>query len=357
MNHRIECVIKNMESLGLSQLLVSDPMSIRYLTGIYVEPFERLYAFLIRTDGQHTFFLNHLFSVPETGYDEVRFSDMDDQIALLAAHIQKGKLGIDKTFTARFLIPLLERTGVTPVLASQAVDDCRAIKDDEEQELMREASRINDKVITMAFDHAKAGMTEKELADFIDKSFLAEGATGPSFPTIVSAGANAADPHHEPDDTPLTAGECVLIDMGCVYNGYCSDMTRTFVIGQPADAEFAKVHDLVRQANEKAEAIIRPGIPLSAIDAAARDFLAKNGYEKEFNHRLGHFIGQTDHEQGDVSATNEALTVPGMVFSIEPGIYLPGRFGVRIEDLVIVTADGCEILNHVEKKLQTIAHC
>lgn len=356
MNHRIKYVIKNMKSMGLSQLLVSDPMSIRYLTGIYVEPFERLYAFLIRSDGKHTFFLNHLFSVAETGYNEVRFSDMDDQIALLASHVQEGKLGIDKTFTARFLIPLLERTGVTPVLASKAVDDCRAIKDETELSLMRIASRINDKVITQAFAHAKAGMTEKELADFIDKTFLAEGASGPSFPTIVSVGANAADPHHEPDDTTLKEGECVLIDMGCVYKGYCSDMTRTFVIGEPADSEFSKVHDLVRQANEKAEAIIRPGIPLAAIDAAARDFLAENGYEKEFNHRLGHFIGQTDHEQGDVSATNENKTVPGMVFSIEPGVYLPDRFGVRIEDLVIVTDDGCEILNHVEKKLQKIAH-
>lgn len=356
MNHRIKYVIKNMESMGLSQLLVSDPMSIRYLTGIYVEPFERLYAFLIRSDGKHTFFLNHLFSVAETGYNEVRFCDMDDQIALLASHVQEGKLGIDKTFTARFLIPLLERTGVTPVLASKAVDDCRAIKDETELSLMRIASRINDKVITQAFAHAKAGMTEKELADFIDKTFLAEGASGPSFPTIVSVGANAADPHHEPDDTTLKEGECVLIDMGCVYKGYCSDMTRTFVIGEPADSEFSKVHDLVRQANEKAEAIIRPGIPLAAIDAAARDFLAENGYEKEFNHRLGHFIGQTDHEQGDVSATNENKTVPGMVFSIEPGVYLPDRFGVRIEDLVIVTDDGCEILNHVEKKLQKIAH-
>ena len=356
MNHRIKYVIKNMKSMGLSQLLVSDPMSIRYLTGIYVEPFERLYAFLIRSDGKHTFFLNHLFSVAETGYNEVRFSDMDDQIALLASHVQEGKLGIDKTFTARFLIPLLERTGVTPVLASKAVDDCRAIKDETELSLMRIASRINDKVITQAFAHAKAGMTEKELADFIDKTFLAEGASGPSFPTIVSVGANAADPHHEPDDTTLKEGECVLIDMGCVYKGYCSDMTRTFVIGEPADSEFSKVHDLVRQANEKAEAIIRPGIPLAAIDAAARDFLAENGYEKEFNHRLGHFIGQTDHEQGDVSATNENKTVPGMVFSIEPGVYLPDRFGVRIEDLVIVTDDGCEILNHVEKKLLKIAH-
>ena len=356
MNHRIKYVIKNMKSMGLSQLLVSDPMSIRYLTGIYVEPFERLYAFLIRSDGKHTFFLNHLFSVAETGYNEVRFSDMDDQIALLASHVQEGKLGIDKTFTARFLIPLLERTGVTPVLASKAVDDCRAIKDETELSLMRIASRINDKVITQAFAHAKAGMTEKELADFIDKTFLAEGASGPSFSTIVSVGANAADPHHEPDDTTLKEGECVLIDMGCVYKGYCSDMTRTFVIGEPADSEFSKVHDLVRQANEKAEAIIRPGIPLAAIDAAARDFLAENGYEKEFNHRLGHFIGQTDHEQGDVSATNENKTVPGMVFSIEPGVYLPDRFGVRIEDLVIVTDDGCEILNHVEKKLQKIAH-
>lgn len=354
MNQRIKRVIENMNTLGISQLIVSDPMSIRYLTGIYVEPFERLYAFLIRTDGTHTFFLNHLFSVPETGYEEVRFSDTDDQIALLAARVTKGKLGIDKTFTARFLIPLMERTGITPILASQAVDDCRAVKDEEELALMRTASRINDTVMTMAMQHAKPGMTEKELAAFIDKAYLAEGASGPSFPTIVSVGANAADPHHEPDDTPLQTGECVLIDMGCVYKGYCSDMTRTFLLGQSHDPDFARIHALVCQANEKAEAIIRPGIPLSAIDAAARDFLAANGYEKEFNHRLGHFIGQTDHEQGDVSAVNETLTVPGMVFSIEPGVYLPGRFGVRIEDLVIVTEDGCEILNHVEKKLQII---
>ena len=354
MQNRIERVIENMKKMGLSQLMVADPMSIRYLTGIYVEPYERLFAFLIRTDGQHVFFLNHLFTVPKTPYQEVWFSDTDDSIGLMAAHVGSGRLGIDKTWAARFLIPLVERTCVTPVLASAAVDDCRAIKDTEEQRLMKEASRINDVVIEKAFHFIKAGMSEKQAAEFIDRSYIEEGAQGTSFTTIVSFGANAADPHHEPDETILQDGECVLIDMGCVYKGYCSDMTRTFICGVAADPEFGKVHELVRQANEKAENLIRPGVKLSAIDAEARKFLAAAGYEKEFNHRLGHFIGQTDHEQGDVSSVNENTVEPGMIFSIEPGVYLEGRFGVRIEDLVLVTRDGCEILNHVDKHLCTI---
>ena len=354
MNNRIERVIENMKKMKLSQLMVTDPMSIRYLTGIYVEPYERLFAFLIRTDGQHTFFLNHLFTVPKTPYREVWFSDTDDSIGLMAEHIMEDPLGIDKTWAARFLIPLIERTGVTPILASDAVDDCRASKDAEEQRLIKEASRINDTVMEKAFHFIKKGMTEKAIAAFIDHAYLEEGAEGTSFPTIVSFGSNAADPHHEPDGSILKEGECVLIDMGCVYQGYCSDMTRTFLCGEAADPDFLTVHELVRQANEKAENIICPGVKMSEIDAAARDFLAAAGYKKEFNHRLGHFIGQTDHEQGDVSCANDTAAAPGMIFSIEPGIYLKDHFGIRIEDLVLVTENGCEILNHVDKHLRTI---
>ena len=169
-----------------------------------------------------------------------------------------------------------------------------------------------------------------------------------AFTTIVSFGANAADPHHEPDDTVLEKGECVLIDMGCCKNRYCSDMTRTFFCGEPKP-EYAAIHDLVRQANEAAEAMIHPGVRLCDIDAAARDLITKAGYGEYFNHRLGHFIGQTDHEKGDVSAANTDTVKPGMIFSIEPGVYLPGKFGVRVEDLVIVTETGCEVLNRVDK--------
>ncbi|MEE8825828.1 MAG: Xaa-Pro peptidase family protein [Eubacteriales bacterium] len=353
---RIQRVLSRMKEAGLKQLLVSDPDSVFYLTGVSVEPYERMFAFLVRDDGHHALFLNRLFNVPETEYEEVWFSDTDDSVGMIAERIDRsGRLGIDKEWPARFLIPLMERCPeLTVVLGSDCVDGCRAVKDAKEQKLMREASRINDIVNVRAREYVKAGMTEKMVADFIDANFVKEGAEGPSFTTIVSFGANAADPHHEPDDTVLKEGDCVLFDMGCVKDRYCSDMTRTFLCGETDDEEFGKVYELVRRANEKAERMIRPGIRFSDIDAAARDLIADAGYGEYFNHRLGHFIGQTDHEAGDVSSANENLTEPGMIFSIEPGIYLPGRFGVRIEDLVLVTEDGCEILNHVDKSLRHV---
>ena len=355
MNTRISRVLESMKERGLAQLLVSDPKSVWYLTGVDVEPMERLFAFLVREDGRHTFFLNNLFTVPKTQFHEVWFSDTDDSIGKIAAEIDgNAPLGIDKDWRAGFLIPLMERCpGMTPVLASDCVDGCRAVKDETEQRLMRESSRINDEVNRLASEYVKVGMTEKEVAAFIDAEYQKRGCAKSSFTTIVSFGANAADPHHEPDGTVLKKGECVLLDMGCVKDRYCSDMTRTFFCGEP-DEEFVRVYNLVREANEKAEAIIRPGVGFCDIDAAARDHIAAAGYGEFFNHRLGHFIGQTDHEKGDVSSANTDVAVPGMIFSIEPGVYLTGKFGVRVEDLVLVTEDGCEILNHEDKSLRRV---
>jgi len=353
--NRIDRVVEHMKARNLSQLIVSDPKSIWYLTGVDVEPYERLFAFRISADGKHSFFLNRLYNVSDTGFEEVWFSDTDDSIGMIAERINPAiPLGIDKEWQAGFLIPLLERCpGLTPVLASDCVDDCRAVKDTAEIELMKKASAINDEVNTLASEYVREGMTEKEVAAFIDQAFLDRGCSGNSFTTIVSFGANAADPHHEPDDTRVREGDCVLIDMGCVWKRYCSDMTRTFFF-RKADPEQIRIHDLVREANEKAESIIRPGVRFCDIDAAARDLISEAGYGEYFNHRLGHFIGQTDHEKGDVSSANERVAEPGMIFSIEPGIYLPGRFGVRVEDLVLVTEDGCELLNKTDKHWKII---
>ena len=347
---RISRVLAAMERMGLEQMLVSDPDSIWYLTGYDVFPFERLYAFYLRKDGQHKLFLNKLFPVPEAPYEQVWFSDTDDYLAILANAVDGEKdMGVDKDWPARFLLPLMAHNpSCKYVLASDCVDACRAVKDAEEQMLMKEASRINDETILKARDYVKPGMTEKQVAEYIDNEYKKAGCESVAFTTIVSFGANAADPHHEPDDTVLEKGECVLIDMGCCKNRYCSDMTRTFFCGEPKP-EYAAIHDLVRQANEAAEAMIHPGVRLCDIDAAARDLITKAGYGEYFNHRLGHFIGQTDHEKGDVSAANTDTVKPGMIFSIEPGVYLPGKFGVRVEDLVIVTETGCEVLNHVDK--------
>ena len=355
MKNRIARVLENMKAQGLTQMIVSDPKSIWYLTGVDVEPYERLFAFLLKENGQHVFFFNNLYTVPKTEFEEVWFGDTDDYMTMMADRVDKNApIGIDKEWAARFLIPLMERCpGMTPVLASDCVDDCRAVKDDIEKDLMRKAYLINDEVITLASEYVKEGMTEKEVAEFIDREYKNRGCSRPSFTTIVSFGANAADPHHEPDGTVLHAGECVLIDMGCVKDRYCSDMTRTFVC-KSASEEFIKIHNLVREANEKAESIIKPGVRFCDIDAAARDHIAAAGYGENFNHRLGHFIGQTDHEKGDVSSANTSVTKPGMIFSIEPGVYLPGNFGVRVEDLVLVTEDGCEVLNHVDKNWKIV---
>ena len=176
MNERLERVLQKMEKKGIDQLLVSDPLSIRFLTGIMVHPGERLYALLLRTNGKHTMFLNYLYYVSDTGFEEVWFSDMDDQIGVLTEHIDtKGVIGIDKTFPARFLIPLQERCPeLKTVWGSDCVDGVRAVKNEEEIKIMRQASVINDMVMERAAAYIKEGMTEKQIADFIEAEYYKE---------------------------------------------------------------------------------------------------------------------------------------------------------------------------------------
>jgi Xaa-Pro dipeptidase len=238
-------------------------------------------------------------------------------------------------------------------LASSAVDDARSIKDATERDLMREASLINDRAMAWLAEQVRVGVTEREIAEGLLGEYRRLGADDHSFSPIVSFGANAADPHHEPDNTVLKAGDCIVVDMGCRKDRYCSDMTRTYFC-KTADPKYAAIHDLVREANEKAEAILKPGVKLCELDKIARDHIAAAGYGEYFTHRLGHFIGQTEHEKGDVSGISQIVAKPGMIFSVEPGVYLPDEFGVRIEDLVLVTEDGFERLNLVDKHWKTI---
>ena len=226
-------------------------------------------------------------------------------------------------------------------------------KDEKEIECMIENSQINDVVMERIRDFIKVGMTEKQVETFILEQYKLLGCQDVSFSPICSFGANGADPHHMPDDSVLKAEDSIVIDIGGRKDRYCSDMTRTYFCKEASD-EYKKIHDIVRVANEKAEEIIRPGVRLCDIDAAARDYISSFGYGEYFTHRLGHFIGQTDHEFGDVSSTNTETVKPGMIFSIEPGIYLPNKMGVRVEDLVLVTEDGCVVLNKLDKKYAMI---
>ena len=356
MNKRLEKVIERMKDRGLSQLLISDPGSIYYLTGISVDPGERFFGLIVRESGETSLIVNRLFSVPKTDIETVWLGDTDSVSEAVSRLIdRKAELGVDKLLPARFLIPIRDKLeGGKIVLGSDCVDWVRAVKDEEEREKMREASGINDIVIEEAAAFIKEGVTEKEVADYLVGRYAFYGCEGVSFEPIVSFGKNAADPHHMPDGTVIREGDCVVLDIGCKINGYCSDMTRTYFF-KKADPEYAAIHDLVREANTIAESVIRPGVRLCDIDAAAREHIASAGYGEYFTHRLGHFIGLEVHEYGDVSAAFDKAVEPGMCFSCEPGVYLPGRFGVRIEDLVIVTENGCEVINHVDKHYRVIA--
>ena len=236
---------------------------------------------------------------------------------------------------------------------SIAVDRTRGIKDAEEQAKMITASEINDAAMARFKTLVHDGVTEQEIAAQMLDIYRELGADGCSFRPLVAFGANAADPHHEPDNTAVKPGDCVLFDVGCMKDGYCSDMTRTFFFRE-ASEHCRNIYNIVRRANEAAEALIRPGVPLCKLDAAARDLITAEGYGPQFNHRLGHFIGLSEHEFGDVSSASDWRAEPGMIFSIEPGIYLSNDTGVRLEDLVLVTDDGVRLLNRYSHELEII---
>lgn len=345
-----------MKEKNLTQLLVTDTASIFYLTGRWIEAGERLLVLLIRQSGKPVLFINELFPEKESeDLDFVWIKDTTDSIALLAEKLEKDKLlGIDKNWPSGFLIRLMETTGSAKVVnSSLLLDLIRSRKDEEEIQFMREASRLNDDAMTMLIDALHEDMTEKEMEDRLREIYDSLGAEGFSFTPIIAYGKNGANPHHENSHRLLKEGDSVILDIGCRKDNYASDMTRT-VFYMEVDEKAKEVYETVLKANRKAIDKVKPGVKFSEIDEAARAVIEEKGYGKYFTHRTGHSIGIEVHEYGDVSSANEDLLMPGMIFSVEPGIYLEGELGVRIEDLVLVTEEGHEVLNSYPKDLQII---
>lgn len=349
---RIKNVRSRMAERGMSSLIISDPLSIYYLTDIYIESGERMLALLVRPDGVKLY-VNALLPVaPQTGLEVCVLRDGYDPVGQLSCDVN-GVVGVDKNWPSRFLLSLMEHVRITPVNGSDAVDLCRMRKDAAELDSLRAASAGNDRVIERAIAAIHAGMTERELADIMEEMYRQEGMPRPAFETLVCFGANGAFPHHSTSDTPLRSGDAVIIDTGHRLGMYCSDMTRTVFFKSCSD-EQRKAYEIVARANRTAESIAAPGVKLSDIDRAAREVIEEAGYGEYFTHRTGHGIGLDEHEPPDVAATNPRVAEEGMVFSIEPGIYLPDKFGVRIEDLVAITPKGCELLNHYTHDLKVI---
>jgi len=353
---RLEKAKEKMRVAGVNTLIVSDPVSVYYLTGLNVHPGERMYALLVE-EKRTILFINRLFPVtaPE-GIELQWYSDTDEPVAILADVLGSAPamtVGIDKNWPARFLLRLQElKPEATYRNGSMAVDGVRMIKDADEQDKMREASRLNDEAMTVLQGRITTGKSEVSMIEELQKIYSGMG-SGFSFGPIICYGANCADPHHDCDTSTVKPGDSVILDIGCTYDGYCSDMTRT-VFYQSVTEEARKVYDLVLKANLNAIAAVKPGVRFCDIDFAARSVIEEAGYGQYFTHRTGHAIGLEVHDFGDVSSVNEAVLEPGMIFSIEPGIYLTGNLGVRIEDLVLVTENGCEVLNKVSKELKIV---
>ncbi len=354
---RIDKIMARLKDFGASQALISDPYTLSYITGDKFNPGERFLALLLREGCAPKLFLNRLFTAPGVPEENIIFYDDSERGALkvLSYLDSASPLGIDKKLTSDFLLELQGAGAASKYFnASPYVDRVRAQKDATEAQLMIRASQLNEEALGILKPEVREGVTERELADRLSVIYRDLGAEDLAFPSIVCFGANAADPHHSPDDTPLKKGQCVLFDIGCVKDGYCSDMTRTYYFGEASELD-REIYDVTLRANLAAESIIKPGVRCCDIDAAARCVIVDAGYGPNFTHRLGHSIGQEDHEWGDVGIGNTEEVKPGMVFSCEPGIYLPGKTGVRIEDLCMVTESGVKILNVMSKDLEILS--
>ena len=238
--------------------------------------------------------------------------------------------------------------------ASDVLSSLRLRKDQVEVDAMRRAVRIAQEALEATIPLIKIGMTEKELSSELVVQLLKQGSE-PEMPfaPIVSGGPNAANPHASPSERKLQVGDLLVVDWGATYDGYISDLTRTFAVGE-VDDEYKKIHEIVQEANAAGRAAGKPGVPCANVDKAARDVIEKAGYGVYFTHRTGHGIGMEGHEEPYMRGDNLQLLEPGMAFTVEPGIYLPNRNGVRIEDNVVITENGADVLSDMPREIRVV---
>lgn len=337
----------------LDALVVAPGPDLRYLIGSRAETFERLTALVIPATSDPRLVIARLevpslssSAVGDLDIEVADWVDGDDAHALALAGLpSQPRIAVSDSMPALHAIPLARHTGATPQLATEVLRELRMIKDAAEVDALRRAGAAIDRVHARMGDWLIPGRTEREVAADIAAAILEEGHTEAAF-IIVGSGPNGADPHHEFSDRVIERSDIVVIDIGGpVEPGYNSDSTRTYCFDDPP-AEIADAYAALLEAQRAAVAAVRPGVSASSIDAAARDLLAERGLADRFIHRTGHGIGLSVHEEPYIVGGNDIPLRPGMAFSVEPGVYVPGHWGARIEDIVVVTDDGCESLNN-----------
>ncbi|MFI9388032.1 M24 family metallopeptidase [Kutzneria sp. NPDC052558] len=335
----------------LDALLVTNLLNVRYLTGFTGSNGALLVTAdgaVFATDGRYE--TSSAQQVP----DLERVIGRDCDLALMAR--AKGRIGYESDHvTVDGLARLTEAAKSHLHRASGLTAELRLIKDETEVEALRMACAAADRALAALIEHGglRPGRTEREVARELDEGMRDQGAQGPSFATIVAAGEHSAIPHHEPTDAPLKAGDLVKMDFGALVDGYHSDMTRTVVLGRPADWQ-AEMYELVAAAQAAGRAALAPGTPLADVDEAARSVIEAAGRGEEFMHGLGHGVGLEIHEAPALYRGSAGTLSAGMAVTVEPGVYAPGRGGVRIEDTLVVREDVPELLTLTTKELVVV---
>jgi Xaa-Pro aminopeptidase len=339
---------------GLTGLVITPGYDLRYLTGSRAQTFERLTALVLPASGDATVVVPRmeLASLKESAIAELGLTvrdwvDGDDPYQLVSAALggAPAATAVTDSMPALHLLPLAGVLGVLPVLATDVLRRLRMVKEECEIDALRKAGSAIDRVHARVPEFLIPGRTEADVAADIAEAIVAEGHSAVAF-IIVGSGPHGADPHHSYSDRELQAGDIVVVDIGGAYEpGYHSDSTRTYSIGDP-EPDVAQHYSTLQRAQRAAFDAVRPGVTAEQVDAAARDVLAEAGLAEFFVHRTGHGIGLSVHEEPYIIAGNELPLAPGMAFSIEPGIYFPGSWGARVEDIVVVTEDGALSVNN-----------
>lgn len=356
---RVADVREAAAAAGIDALLLTPGPDLRYVSGYDALPLERLTCLVVPAGGEAFMVVPRLelaaaqaSPAARLGLEFVPWDETDDPYSLVAHRIGRvatvglaDRMWAMQSLRFRSVLPQTEQ-----VLAGSALRELRMRKSPAEVAALREAGAAIDAVHAQVPGLLKAGRTEREVGKDIAEAIIAAGHVTVDF-VIVGSGPNGASPHHELSDRVIQAGDPVVIDIGGqMPSGYCSDSTRVYCVGEPP-ADFAAYYEVLRRAQDAACEAVRPGVPCEAVDAAAREIITDAGHGDRFIHRTGHGIGLETHEEPYIVSGNAEPLAPGFAFSVEPGIYLPGRHGARIEDILVCTETGGERLNDQPRDL------
>ncbi len=363
---RFDRLYRAIQQENLDAVAVNPGPTLTYLTGLHFHIMERPTVLLALPGKQPAFILPELeMQKVQTGPTSLRTFPYGDNPATWAQAFASAsqalglsgkKIGVEpnhmRVLELRFLEAALP--GAQFISAKDLFNSLRLRKDPAEVEAMRQAVRIAQQALQATLPFIKPGVTERQIAAELFIQLMRAG-SDPNLPfqPIVSGGPHSADPHAVPSDRPLQNGDLLVIDWGAGYQGYISDLTRTFAIG-PIEPEYQRIYELVRLANQAGRAASKPGIRAGQVDEAAREVIDDGGYSRYFFHRVGHGIGMEAHEPPYMFGENPLILEPGMAYTVEPGIYLRGRGGVRIEDNVVITETGAETLSDLPRELVTL---